>query len=89
MILREALAFDLSVFEVCDELVIKHCSSGQIIGLNRLKGTLKVLEINGVVSSMATLFGPKNTTIDTDVPWAALTRLNIINADIKQVRHPC
>lgn len=77
--------FDLSIFEVCDELIIKHCSSSQIVGLNRLKGTLKVLEINGVVSSMATLFGPKSANIDTDVPWAALTRLNIINADIKQI----
>ena len=82
---REKLVFDLSVFEVCDELIIKHCSSGQIVGLNKLKGTLKVLEINGVVSSMTTLFGPKSANIDTDVPWAALTRLNIINADIKQV----
>lgn len=84
---REKLVFDLGVFEVCDELVIKHCSSVQILGLNCLKGTLKVLEVNGVVSSLHNLFGPKsiNKTIDNDVPWAALTRLNIINAEIKNI----
>lgn len=85
-ITREMLCFDLSIFEVCEEVTIKHCCSSQILGLHTLKGTLKVLEINGVVSNIQSLFNPsKQEIIENQVPWAALSRLNINNAKIKKI----
>jgi len=82
---REHLVFDLRHFEQCEELTIKHCSAAQIRGLTSLKGTLKVLEINGVVAKMGALFNPLNLVIDQLPSWAALSRLNITNANLKKI----
>jgi len=44
---RESLIFDVSIFESCEQLLIRHCTTHQITGLHALKGSLKILDIDG------------------------------------------
>ena len=73
------------MFESCENLVIRHCCTKQIFGLASLKGSLKVLDVDGSVSSLSALFDLGDLDIDETPPWAALSRLNITNATIENI----
>lgn len=84
-ITRESLVFDVSIFEACENLVIRHCCAKQIKGLSALKGSLKILDVDGSIPSFRALFNLTNVVVEQEPPWAALSRLNVTNAKIATI----
>ena len=85
MILSEGLVFDLSVFESCENLVVRHCCARQIGGLGALKATLKVLDVDGPIPSLSVLFHLQHADLAAEPPWGRLNRLNVANATMTTV----
>ena len=69
--------FDLGIFPSASKVVIRHCSAKQVRGLESLKGSLRVLDFDGSIGSIESLFGRSGTKWESEPPWAALNRLNI------------
>jgi hypothetical protein len=82
---REGLVFDLSVFESCENLVVRHCCARQIGGLGALKATLKVLDVDGPIPSLSVLFHLQHADLAAEPPWGRLNRLNVANATMTTV----
>ena len=73
----DSLDFDLGLFPSSSKVIIRHCSAKQVRGLDALKGSLRILDFDGSISSIESLFGKSGTKWSKEPPWAALNRLNI------------
>ena len=73
----DSLDFDLGLFPSASKVIIRHCSAKQVRGLDALKGSLRILDFDGSISSIESLFGKSGTKWSKEPPWAALNRLNI------------